>query len=182
MNKVLISFLILVVTSIPVAMAKPPLPRANSVAPAVPLLTKAALKRDLRWTIAYKQKPVYAGKLMTKQERRAFIQAMRMARTVEARQQIREFTYARLRQRAAARGLYVIMPAATTAHTVTRTEAKPQLREVMREPVRVAANPVPKAVAPVHIAPAAVPHPVAPAPRPVAPAAHPMRLPPPPKH
>jgi len=187
MRKIITSSLILMATSLPIAMAQPPLSRATA-GQTTPLLTKAALKQELRWTLAYK-KPVRVGALMTKREKRAFFHAMRMARTMEARQQVRELTYARLRQRVIERGMFVVMP--NTTANVARTEAKPQIRETVREPVRVAVKPtvVRVAAAPavtphVAAAPAVIPHLAPPpaVPHPSIAPAHPVRLPLPPKH
>ncbi|MGF1547483.1 MAG: hypothetical protein ACFCUG_09155 [Thiotrichales bacterium] len=48
---------------------------------------------------------VYGRDLMTPQERNAFMQQMRQARTPEERQQLREQQHARMLERAQARGL-----------------------------------------------------------------------------
>jgi len=141
----------------------------------IPALTKSLLKQELRWTIAYK-KPVRVGALMTKRERKQFFRAMQTAKTLEARQQIREFAYARLRQRAAERGMFVVPHTAQKVATVpveakpqqVRVEAKPKVGTVVvREPVRIVTKPAVARVIPT------TPHPAAPA--------HPAPLPPP-KH
>lgn len=62
---------------------------------------------DLNFTIAYRR-PVRARDLMTGRERAEYRRALNAAATIEARQSIRETTYARLSQRAWERGMAVI--------------------------------------------------------------------------
>lgn len=168
MNKFIARSLgILMIGGASVAMAQPPLPKiavTPAAAPALPMLTKSAIKQSLNLTFAYK-KPVRVSALMTKQERKWYQRAMQSARTLEARRQIRELTYARLMQRATERGMLVVFP--NSKAYATHGEVAPQLREVVREPVapRTVAKPAAQVAKPVitHTAlkPAAVPHPTA---------------------
>ena len=151
-------------TGLSIAIAKPtptPAPAPTKQAAVTPKMVKGSIIQELHWTFAYKR-PVRVGRLMTKQEKRQYVSAMQAAKTVEARQQIRELTYAKLRLRAQERGMYVVIPA--TAVPATRSEvATPipvKVSEVAPKPVKLAT------VAPVHQSPA-----------PVA-TVHPPRLPP----
>lgn len=118
----------------------------------------AWIVQELRWVFAYK-KPVRVGKLMTKQEKMEYRRAMQVAKTPEARQQIRELTYAKLGLRARERGMFVVMPTTNTTHPVREEVVRqvqkesraalpvqqvqkenrpaPQVRREVREPMRV---------------------------------------------
>lgn len=143
MNKFIAKSLgILIAGSLSVAMAAQPLPpkrAAAAAAPApLPMLTKAAIRQSMNMTFAYR-KPVRASALMTKQEKRWYRAALQAARTLEARRQIRELTYARLVQRATERGMLIVFPN-SAAYVAAHPDTAPQLHEAAnREPVRVAA-------------------------------------------
>lgn len=101
-----------------------------------PMLTKAA---ELHWVFVYRE-PVNVRNLMTNQERREYRHAMREAKTLEARQQIRELVYTNLQKRALEQGRFVVIPGSAAVH-IMHEEIKPQIREsAVPEPAQTVPN------------------------------------------
>ncbi|KOR27153.1 hypothetical protein TI03_07470, partial [Achromatium sp. WMS1] len=121
----------LVATPQPVAKVTPDKPSAQKTQIFPPSIN--AITLEMHGIFAYSS-PVRLEKLMTKQERLEYVQAMRLALTTEARQKIREFTYTRLGQRARELGLFVVTP---TKPTDPEFRENRQERIEPREPTHI---------------------------------------------